>query len=74
LLLYTAFLVGQYFSWTFILRRQVQFMKFSTDDKNRKLAKTFQKIIVAFSLDDDPPDPLMNRSRCGDPSKARLGS
>lgn len=33
-------------------------MKFSTYDKNRKLAKTFQKIIVAFSLDDDPPDPL----------------
>jgi hypothetical protein len=58
LLLYTAFLVGQYFSWTFILRRQAQFLKFSIDDKNKKLAKTFQEIIKAFSLDDDPPNPL----------------
>jgi len=58
LLLYTAFLVGQYFSWTFILRRQAQFLKFSTNDKNTTLTEIFQKIIVAFSLDDDPPNPL----------------
>jgi hypothetical protein len=56
--LYTAFLVGQYFSWTFILRRQVQFLKFSTGDKNTKLDKAFREIIVAFSFDDDPPNPL----------------
>lgn len=42
--------------------------------QEQEAAKTFQKIIVAFSLDDDPPTPLANRSRCGDPSKARLGS
>jgi hypothetical protein len=41
--------VGQYFSWTFILRRQAQFLKFSTNDKSQKLARAFQKIIVEFT-------------------------
>jgi hypothetical protein len=34
--IYTAFLVGQYLCWTYILRRQVQFLRFSTDESNNQ--------------------------------------
>lgn len=54
--LYTAFLVGQYFSWTYILRRQVQFLRFSTDTTNRKLSFTIAAIQSAFSTDMHGPD------------------
>ena len=49
--LYTAFLVGQYFSWTYILRRQVQFLRFSTDKNNQKLSRTIEAIQHSFSSD-----------------------
>ena len=49
--LYTAFLVGQYFSWTYILRRQVQFLRFSTDKNNQKLSHTIEAIQSSFSSD-----------------------
>lgn len=35
LFIYTAFLVGQYLSWTWILRRQAQFLCFASDKKSR---------------------------------------
>lgn len=46
---YTCFLVGQYFSWTYILRRQVQFLCFSTDKDNKGLASMLNGIQEAFS-------------------------
>jgi hypothetical protein len=49
--LYTAFLVGQYFSWTYILRRKVQFLRFSTDKNNLKLVNTLEAIQDSFSSD-----------------------
>jgi hypothetical protein len=49
--LYTAFLVGQYLSWTSILRRQVQFLRFSTDKTNKKLSRTIEAIQESFSTD-----------------------
>ena len=41
---YTTFLLGQYLSWTLILRRQVQFLKFSTSPANTEFTNTLAKI------------------------------
>ena len=49
---YTAFLVGQYFSWVYILRRQAQFLRFSTDKVNNELNKILDSITHQFSIDD----------------------
>lgn len=46
---YPAFLVGQYLSWVFILRRQVQFLKFSTNEKNNQLTDKLAQITEAFA-------------------------
>ena len=51
LLLYTAFLVGQYLSWTHILRQQAQFLRFSTDQRNKELTKVLTGIRFEFSTD-----------------------
>jgi hypothetical protein len=48
---YTAFLVGQYLSWTYILRRQAQFLRFSTDKTNMQLNQILDTIANEFSLD-----------------------
>jgi hypothetical protein len=53
--LYTAFLIGQYFSWTYILRRKVQFLRFSTDKKNKSLSDTIIAIQEAFSTGEHNP-------------------
>jgi len=55
-LLYTAFLVGQYLSWTYILRRQAQFLRFSTEKDNRELTKVLAGISFAFGTDGGGPD------------------
>lgn len=47
---YTLFLIGQYFSWTYILRRQAQFLRFSTDQSsNAKLIRLLDDIQWVFS-------------------------
>ncbi len=51
LTIYTCFLVGQYFSWTSILRRQAQFLCFSTDKQNKELAEILGKISHIFATD-----------------------
>ncbi|QSZ32439.1 hypothetical protein DSL72_002013 [Monilinia vaccinii-corymbosi] len=57
---YTAFLIGQYFSWTYILRRQAQFMRFSTETTNQQLIDILDAITEQFSLDRYPgEDPFM---------------
>ncbi|KAH6662314.1 hypothetical protein B0J14DRAFT_610791 [Halenospora varia] len=59
---YTAFLVGQYLSWTYILRRQAQFLRFSTDKTNKRLNQILETITSEFSLDThegDEQDPFM---------------
>lgn len=48
---YTAFLIGQYLSWTYILRRQAQFMRFSTEKTNQQLNRILETITDQFSLD-----------------------
>ncbi|CAG8978295.1 hypothetical protein HYALB_00010294 [Hymenoscyphus albidus] len=52
--LYSAFLVGQYLSWTYILRRQGQFLNLSTDKSNnlnKRLDEVLSTITNEFSLD-----------------------
>jgi hypothetical protein len=56
LLLYTAFVVGQYLSWTYILRRQAQFLRFSTGKTNKDLAKALDGVASEFSSDRLPAD------------------
>jgi len=57
---YSAFLVGQYLSWTYILRRQAQFMRFSTDKTNKQLNQILDTITGEFSLDrHQGEDPFM---------------
>jgi hypothetical protein len=48
---YTAFLVGQYLSWTYILRRQAQFLRFSSDKTNTQLNQILDTVTNEFSLD-----------------------
>jgi len=41
---YTAFLFGQFLSWTYILRREAQFLRFSTEKNNREMSRTLGAI------------------------------
>ena len=55
---YTSFLVGQYFAWIYILRREAQFMRFDTDRNNRAVTKLLNDIAHAFataSFETDDP-------------------
>ena len=56
LLQYTSFLVGQYLSWTYILRRQAQFLRFETDEANKGLTKTLDSIKWVLSTDKLGPE------------------
>ncbi|ESZ94396.1 hypothetical protein SBOR_5189 [Sclerotinia borealis F-4128] len=57
---YTAFLIGQYLSWTYILRRQAQFMQFSTEKTNQQLSQILDAITEQLSLDRNlGEDPFM---------------
>jgi len=47
--MYTAFVVGQYLSWTYILRRKAQFLKFSTNKKNNDLTRILEQITDCFA-------------------------
>ena len=51
LLIYTAYVVGQYFSWTHILRRQAQFFQLDTEKGSQEITKVLAKIVGLFSTD-----------------------
>lgn len=51
LMVYTCFLIGQYFAWTNILRRQAQFLCFSTDKENKQLSEALASITKIFATD-----------------------
>lgn len=52
---WAMYVIGQYLSWTWILRRKVQFLKFDTDDKTEKLARILMSIQKAFSSSSQDP-------------------
>ena len=51
--IHTVFLFGQYFGWTYILRRQTQFLRFTakTDPATQKFSALMEKISTEFSMD-----------------------
>lgn len=51
LLLYTAFVLGQYFAWTHILRLKTQFLRLKTDNANRRLTEMLTSIMAEFGTD-----------------------
>ncbi|KAK0114930.1 hypothetical protein ONS96_013404 [Cadophora gregata f. sp. sojae] len=51
---YTAFLFGQFLSWTYILRREAQFLRFSTQKTNREMARTLEAISYVLHTDTNP--------------------
>jgi hypothetical protein len=59
---WTPYVVGRFFSWVHILRRQVQFLQFPTDKNNKKLLDALDAIEKLFSTDDhslsDPDEAL----------------
>jgi hypothetical protein len=62
LIIYTAYLFGQYLSWTHILRRQAQFVCFATEDgRSQRLVKILEDIKKVLNSDRHgyPEDPFM---------------
>jgi hypothetical protein len=54
--LHTAFLVGQYFSWIYILRQKAQFLRLRTDNFNKKLTEALGNIAGEFATDEYDED------------------
>ena len=48
---HTCFLIGQYFAWVYILRREVQFTCFETGSENKVLADQLRKIEDVWGSD-----------------------
>lgn len=51
LYVFTAFVIGQYLSWVYILRREAQFLRFSTDKTNKQLNHILDQLTGEFSQD-----------------------
>jgi hypothetical protein len=52
----TLFRLAQYFGWTEILRRDIQFLSFPTDDETRRVAELQESIAQCFRNDDYGPE------------------
>lgn len=48
---HTAYLVGQYFAWTEILRREVQFLEFEEEASTRRVSELLYEVRDAFASD-----------------------
>ncbi|PVH72475.1 hypothetical protein DL98DRAFT_375363, partial [Cadophora sp. DSE1049] len=51
---YTAFLFGQFLSWTYILRREAQFLRFSTQKNSREMSRILEAISHVLYTDANP--------------------
>ncbi|KAG4423717.1 hypothetical protein IFR04_003142 [Cadophora malorum] len=49
LFLHTSYLVGQYFSWNYILRRRTQFLCYHIEEDNKEVTEILEKINGVFS-------------------------
>lgn len=49
----TVFLIGQYFAWTEIIRREIQFIDVGEDEQNRQLAELRDQIYSIWGTDKD---------------------
>ena len=48
----TLYVVGQYFAWSEILRREIQFLSFSDSERTRVVADRQRRILEVFQSDD----------------------
>jgi hypothetical protein len=48
----TLYVVGQYFCWTEILRREIQFLSFSDSERTRRVSDRQHEVVQAFQSDD----------------------
>jgi hypothetical protein len=48
----TLYLVGQYFGWTEIMRREIQFLQFEEIDETRAVSRTQQRVRSIFASDE----------------------
>lgn len=49
----TVYVVGQYFGWTEILRREIQFLSYSDSNKTRRVADCQRELVETFQSDKD---------------------
>lgn len=49
----TVYVVGQYFGWSEILRREIQFLSYSDSNKTRLVAKCQRAVVAKFQSDED---------------------
>lgn len=52
---HTLFVMAQYFAWTEIIRREIQFIDLGKDGETRQLARLQHSIYAAFQTDRYPP-------------------
>jgi hypothetical protein len=52
---HTAFVIAQYFGWTELIRREIQFIDLGKDEETRRLAQLQHRIYAAFQTDRFPP-------------------
>jgi hypothetical protein len=48
---HTVFVIGQYFSWTELIRREIQFIDLGADEETRQLAQIQHRIYAAWQTD-----------------------
>jgi hypothetical protein len=49
----TLYVIGQYFCWTEILRREIQFLSFSDSERTRRVSDRQHQVVQAFQSDKD---------------------
>jgi len=52
---HTVFVIAQYFGWTELIRREIQFIDLGKDEETRRLAQLQHRIYAAFQTDRYPP-------------------
>jgi hypothetical protein len=52
---HTLFVIAQYFAWTELIRREIQFIDLGADEETRQLAELQHKIYAAWQTDRFPP-------------------
>lgn len=50
---HTLYLIGQYFSWTEIMRREIQFLQFAEVEETRSVARAQQRVRALFASDEE---------------------
>jgi hypothetical protein len=52
---HTVFVIAQYFAWTELIRREIQYIDLGKDEETRQLARLQHRIYATFQADRYPP-------------------